>query len=225
MQLFNINGDKIEVYGLFPKSEKIKLYKMQEMEKINDDERVMRARTNYHRPLESPELSVFLRYLNQDKDDNFGENFWHKFEHSGKRRQEMVLNNYYEGKFDKESSNLVRVIDDCTNQIIKYLLLTNLRYHFYESGGEITTMPDIIEVPESLYLLHLIMQERFSLVTDKNIIEQLNCFDLTDNPSESFDIKKVEEMCKLGLIEENFDSIIERVKVRQKILEIKKSQT
>ena len=68
------------------------------------------------------------------------------------------------------------------------------------------------------------MQERFSEVIDKDIYSQLSCFSVSSKPTETFDVEEVERMCKLGLISEDFNTIMNRVRVKQKILEIKKSQ-
>ena len=65
-------------------------------------------------------------------------------------------------------------------------------------------MSTLLDLPENLYNLHMLLQEKYDRVVNSNIQRQLQLFDYELMKNISF--KELEELKELGLIQEGVDS-------------------
>ena len=170
MKLYKKENGKIKVYTLFPNEEEIIKYKKGEMNNIPKEEQVCKAVTrvgHYGYP-------VFLEH--EDEFDTFTfsmddvNGIYHKLlNEENAYERNFYLEQYYNAKY--LDGRVAKVMD---LNLMKYFLLKQLDYRHVLYDKNVNA--GIIQVPESLYLLHLIETEKFSLLGDKDVSEQLNMF-------------------------------------------------
>lgn len=131
---------------------------------------------------------------------------------------QRLLTKYYNGLFDDKK--MIMATGKYEN---KYLLLTQLYRSFQEAPSEymepiwLYSMDNIISVPPSLYLLHLLFQKDYSILDEEN--------EYTDELLDLFNLKKVEEIPlstlerahNCGFIKENNEEILQSIEEGQKL--------
>lgn len=108
-------------------------------------------------------------------------------------------------------------IYNCDNEksMVYYLLITSS--YEREPFSSHVCMSNIVSIPQSLYLLQLLLQGRFHNL-DENIDEQLSLFDFKFYPIEVIPFEYIESMSKYGLIDNSTSMIDEKLKDSEKIL-------
>ena len=77
----------------------------------------------------------------------------------------------------------------------------------------------VINLPESLYLLELLLREKFELLNDKNIQEQLKLFDISC--VDSFSLGTLDKLNGYGMInDESMKEIDRKIEQSEKILKL-----
>lgn len=186
MFLYEKDFDAINIYELTTDDEVLQKYRMDEMKKIPICEQVGCAVTG----LGQNNLEIFCDDKDKIDSDIF---YWiklntpfHKvdFYNDNFNGKNDILNKFYSGNFiDKK---IAKVMD---LKLMKYFLLSSDKY-IYSKGKKV--MEGIIQIPESLYLLSLIEQQKFSLLDDVDVSEQLKLFNLSYQ--DSIDTKVIDKV-------------------------------
>ena len=174
MYLYDKKNDKFDVYSLMPDDKKLYQYRVQEMEQIPEDEMIICGETGTG--INSYE--IFKNYENKFDTEIIpienANGSYHRLKPdvlNGKgRNREILLDSYYYGHL--KDKKIARISD---LKKIRYLLLKQTQYTCYPNKS---ILEEIIQIPESLYLLSLIEQEKFPLIGDKDVSEQLSLFKL-----------------------------------------------
>ena len=129
--------------------------------------------------------------------------------------RDNLLNAYYYGYYVSKDITKIKYLN-----MLKFFLFTSNQYNnnFYFSSKNIKYITDIIELPESLYLLQLIEQQRFSLIGNKDISEQLSLFTIFKTNEISFDELKKVDAC--GITDNAYDITIKKAEEDKHILKL-----
>ncbi len=187
MFLYDKKENSFDVYDFTAKKDDLISYRKNQIEKIPEEERIFIAETHtdpygYYSPLfERYTGNTFNdRILFASDADNDANNdiCYHilKRDNRSKVNNELLLNCYIFGHLEDRS-----VIRIKYSQNMKYYLLKRKKYDFIGSDedGKNYKMEDIIQLPESLYLLQLLEQGKFTSFNGKDISEQLALYTLT----------------------------------------------
>ncbi len=179
MVLYEKNDDNsINVYTFEQNSELTVKYKQEQLNNIPDDEKFFVAKEfqqdiNY--------LSWFERNKDKLEQTIFNINDLNIADNSGirsfKTNQDLpefkrieLMNKYIMG-METINSLPIRIN---FNGVVKYFLLSIEKFINDKNNSNIRICNEIIQLSESLYLLELILRNRFSLIKDRDIQEQLN---------------------------------------------------
>jgi len=214
MYLYDKKEDKIDIYDLIPSLKDIYEYRMEQMKKIPEDKMVIRGITGTG----IDGYEIFKNYENKFYNEIIPiENVngsYHKLESdplNGKgKNKEILLDSYYFGHL---SDRKIARISDLNK--IRYLLLKQTQYRYYFKKA---ILEEIIEIPESLYLLSLIEQQKFSLIEDRDISEQLNLFKLEQ--TKGIDLDTIIRMDYIGMTPGCYSKVIEKAENDAHILKL-----
>lgn len=134
-----------------------------------------------------------------------------------KRNKEILLDSYYYGFLsDREIA--------CASQSndFRYFLLKNNKYTASPQHNVYRTMDDIIELPESLYILQMIEQEYFNFVSDIELSKVLEIYDL--KYLDSLDVSIIEKMDSLGITDGKQKELLEKIPYHRTIIQKKKAK-
>lgn len=193
MKLYDKAGKIVNVYELTPNYNLIRDFKVKEIEKIPFEIRLLYATTNDKDLLKSETL---LKVLDNDELNYSVKKFgiirkFHKLGiYEGLNNKEnfgeyiktinyiqTILNNYYQGTYDRE--NLALVKGDNGGNLP---LLIAGSYIYENQRTKKRTMPNLIHLSDSLYLLHLLLNEQYDLLSDSDIENILKLFNFDENP-------------------------------------------
>lgn len=225
MYLYDRNDKTINVYELIGNKERLAEYKKDELEKaIIPEFRFLKAKTTDEKPLEDNcDLTFWYKLESRNtyywSDACFHRIYYYLLDDEEKFKQERILNDYYEGKFNQNKVFEVQDynVETSTFEIVKYLLPTR-PYETDENNSKISVMHHILSIPKSLYLLQLIEQEKFYLMKNEDITKQLQLFDISEKPIESFDLDKFRRADEVNLLSNSYEDVLENVEKSQKIL-------
>lgn len=120
--------------------------------------------------------------------------------------------------------------DNCVNRsVARVNFLKKLRYLLIasncinsreENGNVIMKIEDIIEIPKSLYLLQLLEQEKFSLLADEDITEQLELFNFRH--INSVGIEELQKMDECGITQDAYSRVITKAENDSHVLRLLK---
>jgi len=212
MYLFDRTGDTIEIYSMKPNISQIKEFQKKEIKKIPEEHRVLQISSNAKTLPFEKKFTFESKNRPIDVENNqltfcnkkmFGSEF-HRLQtpKTGDLQSEFVkekLNAYYAGNYN--NSQIIRVFkyDDDQKRLnfILFLLLNN--YYVKENKySNIQVIKDIINIPESLYLLELLKRGQYSLLDNKDITEQLELFNISEDPIKTYSLYELEELGQYG---------------------------
>ena len=139
---------------------------------------------------------------------------------SNRNNIDGLLYQLYCGDYDLYGYRVKKIYDKLPNKVKKYLLQTtsDLKHHKLERfNGESyrLELPNILSIPESIYLLKLLRQQEFYDIHDKNIDAQLALYDFEDTPIQKLDLETVRFMNNNYLTNndlEIYDNILKKVR-------------
>lgn len=170
MKLYKKEDEKIKVYSFIPDNVDLVQYKKEEMKNIPVEEQVCKAVTrigHYGYPVFEEHEDEFDTFIFNMNDVN---GIYHKLlNEENAYERNCYLDEYYNGKYIE--GRAAKVMD--LNKM-KYFLLRQIAYKHVLYDKNVNM--GIIQIPESLYLLHLIETGKFSLLGDKDVSEQLKLF-------------------------------------------------
>ncbi len=173
MYLYEKNGDEVEIYTATPKEREIKEYK----ENFKDNIIGVIAKTNERRPI----FQRLIRHTNLIVDVQYDE-----LNHTKElKTHKLVVNEtslspkyYINSKSDTFAyMPLVRIIGNQKNQ---YLLFTLPRTRYKRVDTCLYSdnfyLDNMILIPKELFLLELLIRERFDLLKGYDISQQIELF-------------------------------------------------
>lgn len=203
MYLYEKNKDKVDVYELKEVRDKLFDFRRKEMEKLNKHEILYRALSN-----EAHRINSFLECfpLTEDKLITKENRF---FIHKRGIKLENV-NYFYENAIIIDGliyqicngrynfvKNIGKLYDNC-GELKKYFIFASScaeinKRNIFKIDGEFYKyeLKNIVNIPESIYLLNLLLNEELEELLDKNIDEQLSLYDFNNVPINSLDIETV----------------------------------
>ena len=218
MYLFDRNGDNIEIYTMTPNESWIKEYKAEEMKQIPQSEQVITIETNTQPLIDgsiSPKkpIDINVRDLNSSYGTLAGVKY-HKVLEQTKTKESIAdsVEAYLEG--ERNSSPIARIyaINEQKRKltILRYLLLDG-SYTKRRLFGAKRTLTDVLNIPESLYLLELLNRGQFDLLDNKDITDQLELFAISSEPVKTYTMTELEEMEAYGFAKAPIDRALTNV--------------
>lgn len=134
-----------------------------------------------------------------------------------KRNKEILLDSYYYGFLGDREIACVRQNND-----FRYFLLKNNKYTVSPQHNVYMTMDDIIELPESLYILQMIEQEYFNFVSNNELSKVLEIYDL--KYLDSLDVSIIEKMDSFGITNGKQKELLEKIPYHRTIIQNKKAK-
>lgn len=214
MYLYDKKENKLDIYDLIPNIKELYEYRAEQMKQIPEKDMIIRGVTG---------TGIESYKILQDYENKFDteilpiENvngMFHKLEpdylNNSETNRKKLLELFYSGYFINKK--IARIQD---LKKIRYLLLKHSEYRYYPGKA---TLDEIIEIPESLYLLSLIEQEKFSLIGNKNISEQLKLFKLEQ--TKSIDLDTLERIDYIGLAPDCYTKAIKKSRNDAHILKL-----
>lgn len=176
MYLFLKKDDYVLVYDLKPNEKKIADYRAIELSKLSLENMVYCATSNGEELLET-------RSILKSTDLNFNDgDEYHKFEIDTRMTIKDIkeyLDTYIKGEYNY--SRVVKVLNE-NNEVVKYLLVPFSYQGKYYPGFNRKHIKNILEIPKSLYLLHMLYLGEYIALANEDIKDQLALFDLSNEP-------------------------------------------
>lgn len=231
MFLYDKNKKSLDIYDFTASKEDLINYRITQMEQIPETERVFVAETHIDQYGDSP---LFEKYTGKTFNDkilsaSYADNDSEKRKNSDAYRRYHVLKNdnrskinnkmlldYYEGGHLTDRS----VVKIQYPEIIKYYLLKNARYDFagLDEYGCNYKMGDIIQLPESLYLLQLLEQGKFTSFNGKDISKQLELYTLAK--INEINLEEIQKMDACGITQDAYSNVIKKAENDTHILKL-----
>lgn len=216
MLIYDKKDKDIQVYEMSPKVEEIKKYRKGVISRHKNEGLIYSLKTNSEKV--------------KNEFDRFNEIFIHSIDfnhynpldcntYSELRQKDLdseIIERYLSGLYDKlkpinvyEVENLKRKI---VHSFIKISGLNEKNINFHR----IWEFRELLDLPKELYLLQLLLLERYNDLLNENIRKQLNLFEL--NYLKSVSELDIKNMLDTGLVHGTMDSVMEKVEIGQRIL-------
>lgn len=225
MFLYDIKGTTLKVYEFKSNKKDLQDYRIEQLSTIPENERILTAEA-YTGPFEeTPLLELYMcfienvaipiEYINSKEPDSCGR--YHQIKHidSISSTEIELLEAYYDGLLNNRK--VVRVQD--LNKI-RYLLLRSNKYENDPSDSRHKIMKDIIELPESLYILQLLEQGNFHLIENEDISEQLSLYSI--DIFNEFSLINFAKMDQCGITENIYERALVKSRKDSHILKLMK---
>lgn len=231
MLIYDLKENSIDVYTMNPKVEELKRYRRNVMRRQKIEEMFYSLKTNCEDTLEKINLggAVDIKLLNYDRDTIIGVGPWSRLQLMGnvesyeKETQKEIIERYIEGEYDSAIS--VKTFDynwedDISTELNRLLKTEDARIVTKNSQGNVWEIKNMIDLPRSLYLLHLLQQGKYGELIFENIAKQLTLFDI--KYLKSVNIMDIKEMIETGLVSGTLLNAVSRADVGSKILQKRK---
>ena len=229
MLIYDRKDTEIDIYSIEANTEKIKDYKKRIIDSLGEDELFRKLTTN---------SSCIISQLRKNKNIYIPSFFSNGIVPGGKgwfklvpmkdtcsydyQNQKELIEKYIEGEYDNlDIKSIIERIPKVGSvcKIHRLLLIEDILGIegviglFYESKN-------IIELPNNLYLLHLLQHGKYEKLVTEDLTEQLSLFDIDYLKSVSMiDIK---EMIDTGLFSDTLLDIDKKANIGSKILQKRK---
>ena len=235
MFLYDKKRKSLDVYDFTANKDDLVDYRMTQMEQIPETERIFVAETHVGPYGDSPLFEGYTgktfndQVLSASYADNDSEErkkgdayrYYHvlRSDNISKRNNEILLDCYELGHLTDKS-----VVQIQYSEIMKYYLLKRTIYDFVVSDdyGKYYKMEDIIQLPESLYLLQLLEQGRFTSLDGKDISQQLALYTLSKINEVS--MEELQKMDTCGITQDAYSRTIKKSKNDAHILKLIKNK-
>lgn len=180
MNIYNLNNGNIEIYNIKPLEDKIKLFKQNEIKKIPENERVLKALTK-------------KRYITYKKDVVYN-NPMYVLKKSEDTDNEEILKNYL---IDNVSSGEIRRVQREDKD--DYLFFLELVY---------PDLNKRIQLTEDLANLILIEREEFDyyILNIDNVDRIKELFEIENNPKGIINLEDLKKLFNTNLIYEDYET-------------------
>ncbi len=209
MFLYDKKDNALDVYSLTGNKQAMTEYRQRKMLEIPERDRVLVAESYSHDMSEAPLFEFYakqfdttiipMEYANSTR--NGLRYHFLKTNQASKKNKETLLDSYYFGHLSDRS---VARIQDLNR--LRYFLLYKTTYSAQPYDNKFKNLKDIIELPESLYLLQMLEQGKFSLLEDKDISDQLSLFSVSYIDELSLDeLRKID---KCGITQNAYEKAL-----------------
>ena len=180
MNIYNLNNGNIEIYNIKPLEDKIKLFKQNEIKKIPENERVLKALTK-------------KRYITYKKDVVYN-NPMYVLKKSEDTENEEILKNYL---IENVSSGEIRRVQREDKD--DYLFFLELVY---------PNLNKRIQLTEDLANLILIEREEFDyyILNIDNVDRIKELFEIENNPKGIINLEDLKKLFNTNLIYEDYET-------------------
>ena len=232
MILYDNKGKTLDVYEFNANEDDLTTYRKEQIKKIPEVERILVAETRVSSPFRctSPLFEGFTgkEYNNiiltsdcVDDENQKNRNIYGVY--NVLKNDTTLCNQHKKELLDSYChGNLIdrNVIQIQYPEMKKYLLLYLQQYDYlgeYDNGRNYR-MSKIIQLPESLYLLQLIEQEKFASLAGKNIDEQLTLYSLSKiNEISAEELQKM-DIC--GITQNAYARVIDKANSDSHVLRL-----
>lgn len=181
MKILDKKSDGVDVYEMHQKKEELKKYRERVLTRHKRLEMFYYLKTNNKNTIELlntlEKVNINFLYFNNPSTGKFSKiSPMRNITYYDKIIQEEILNNYIEGKFD--NVNPVSVYDliwDEDIECVMYDLLKTEKEKINHEG--IWEVKNMLDLPDSLHLLHLLINGKTEMLVDKDIKRQLKLFE------------------------------------------------
>ena len=231
MLIYDKNGNNIDIYTMNPKLEELKRYRKNVMKRQKIEEMFYSLKTNCPNTLIKFNTSedVDIKFLDYDNDTVIETGYWSRLCPMGdvgpydKEIQQKIIENYIEGVYD--SIRPVKVFDynwedDITTEFNRLLQTEGARIVIKNSQGNVWEIKNMINLPRSLYLLHLLQQGKYGELISENITRQLSLFDI--EYLKKVKIMDIKNAIETGLVPGTLCDAVSRADVGSIILQKRK---
>lgn len=221
MFLYDKKEKSLDVYSFNGYEEDMIQYREDQMLQIPEMDRVFMAESYSHDMGESPLFEFYAERLDTEiipmeyANSKRGKLRYHflKTGPTSKRNKEILLDCFYYGHL---SDRKIARIQDLNK--LRYFLLYNTTYSAQLYNSRIRILQDIIELPESLYLLQMLEQGKFALLGDKDISEQLNLF--TISHIDEISLAELKKMDTCGITQNAYEQTLNKAENDAHILKL-----
>ncbi len=199
--LYEKKEGSINIYKVVPKSEEIKRYRKSVLERTKEC-LVYKLKNGGDNPLIIGNKSTyFMHDFVYDNSNALESGSWSSIYESS--NDFITKSNYLAGIYDTKEVAEVYQYNPTLNVVHRFLQTMKPEVIARNSYG-LVYMSTLLDLPENLYNLHMLLQEKYDRVVNSNIQRQLQLFDYELMKNISF--KELEELKELGLIQEGVDS-------------------
>ena len=228
MLLYDKKEDSIDIYSIHGKKEELKKFRKSVLQRHKNDNLFYYLRTNNEKTIQKFESAkdIDYKFLDYENSTPLDVGTWSTIGQMKEiskydlQTQQEVLEKYIEGDYD--SLVPTRVFEftwkddlDCeTHRLIKP---EEAKVIFQNSHGNVWQISNMINLPRNLYLLQLLQQGRYDVLTSENISRQLQLFDI--EYLKNIKLSDIQEMLSTGLVNETIESAIKKAETGSRILQ------
>lgn len=220
MKILDKKSDGVDVYEMHQKKEELKKYRERVLSRHKRLEMFYFLKTNNKNTIELlntlEKVNVNLLYYNDPSTGKFSKiSPMRNRTFYDKDIQQEILNNYIEGKFD--NVNLVSVYDliwDEDIECIMYDLLKTEKEKINHEG--IWEVKNMLDLPDSLHLLHLLINGKTEMLVDKDIKRQLKLFEF--EYLKTIKEKELKELIEFKEIKSDLENIYRKASSGSEVL-------
>lgn len=216
MNLYDKKNDKLIIYSLDTTIDKIANFKREQMLTIPEEYRILTAKTNDKKYLESSGEDIAYSELEYSKVDIINGMDYYILRASEQLEdiKKMILDVYY--KRLGPVGRLKRItFNEFSN--IEYLLLINERYQSEIYDYKNAAMNDIINIPRLLFVYERFVRENLLGVTDEELRQILDLYTLSP-PLETIDLNEVYKLDSYKVTQSTGIQVLNKIETSKKIL-------
>lgn len=225
MLIYNKVEDSIDIYNMEAKKEEIKKYRKRIIHKSKKQEPIFYyAKSNCLDTMKSLknvsniDISSLVYDNSTPLDYGTYSDLYEVQPANIDEEQEKILENYIEGYYDKLPTTKIFQYNwkkEEDEELLRFLITTDYHISSTNSHGNIYEIDDMLNLPKNLYLLHQLLQGRYTRVADENISQLLKLFEF--DYQKNIKLKEIEEIQETGLITETMEQVIKKVETSSKI--------
>lgn len=218
MNLYDKKNDKLIIYSLDTTIDKIANFKREQMLTIPEEYRILTAKTNDKKYLESSGEDIAYSELEYSKVDIINGMDYHILRASEQLEdiKKMILDVYY-----KRLGTVGRLKRITFNEFsnIEYLLLINERYQSEIYDYKNAAMNDIINIPRLLFVYERFVRENLLGVTYEELRQILDLYTLSP-PLETIDLNEVYKLDSYKVTQSTGIQVLNKIETSKKILSL-----
>lgn len=225
MLIYNKLEDSIDIYNMEAKTEEIKKYRKRIIQKSKKQEPLFYyLKTSCLDTMKSLKdaSNIDIRSLVYDNstplDYGTHSDLYEVQPVNIDEDQEEILEAYIAGHYDKLPTTKVFQFNweaEEDEELFRFLKPNSYYITSTNSHGNVYEIDDMLNLPRNLYLLHQLLQGRYSGVADENLSKLLKLFEF--DYQRNIKLKEIEEIIATGLISDSMDQVIKKVETSSKV--------
>lgn len=210
MFLYDRTDNTIDIYEFLANFDDLKQYRKEQIEKILEDERILKARSrvaNYgdSHLLENLQNNSIIPEEQLTKD---GIKEFHYLDTvNNSELSELTLLKFFNGSYDDKKIFRIKK----SNNDLDYLLLTIDIYNSTLDDANEAVMPNIIKLNKELYLLQMLQQGNYEIIQNEDIKKQLELYSLIYK--KSVDLEEIKKLDSYKITDNLYDKIIKKAEI------------